>query len=125
MALAVVSTVSLARPRRASQELIDSLSLLPRHRRPPSPDSDSDSDSDSEGDDRPRRRQSGPPMEPSGIDLSRPMTATAPQTPIEVIGLLEAKSRHLKGLMAMAAAVWTYQNPQHARARLRFFGLST
>ena len=43
---------------------------------------------------------------------------------VSMLQLLRTRCRALKGLLAMSAAVWTYMHPRHARARLRFFGLS-
>ncbi len=49
-----------------------------------------------------------------------PQAATA-----DLQQLISARSRSAKGLLAMSAAVWTYQHPAVARARLCFLGLST
>jgi hypothetical protein len=44
---------------------------------------------------------------------------------VDVLGLVESRAPCLPGLLACSAAVWTYQHPAHARARLCFLGLST
>jgi hypothetical protein len=43
----------------------------------------------------------------------------------DLLQVLGARARCTKGLLAMSAAVWMYQHPTVARARLCFLGLST